>query len=97
MEDYNPCFDLSGVKAHATEVDLSDEADMPSFAFDESKSIDENLADFLAHLEGYDAEFAQHLAANLNDSTVRPFNRASFNQQVATMLDTLPNQPKPES
>lgn len=38
-----------------------------------------------------------HLAANLNDSTVRSFNRISFNHHVATMLDTLADQPERES
>lgn len=60
---------------------------MPTFKFDESKPIDDNIESYFTHLESYDQEFAGHLKANLTAAVGEDFDRATFNATVAELLD----------
>ncbi len=63
---------------------------MPTFAFDDAKSIDDNLAAFFTHLEQYDQEFADHLRTHLPVAVGNDFDRTVFNVTVAKLLDADP-------
>ena len=60
---------------------------MPTFAFDESKGIEENVEAFFAHLVGDHEDFAAHLKAELPTVVGDGFNRTVFNKGVVEMLD----------
>ena len=67
-----------------------------AFIFDSNKTFDENLTDFLTHLDGVDPECAKILRANLNvllgDGSQARANRAAFNEAVLKELDALVTQ-----
>lgn len=68
-------------------VKTDTEAIMPTFAFDESKGIEENLEAFFFYLSGDYEEFATHMKTELPTVVGDGFDRTVFNKGVVKMLD----------
>ena len=59
---------------------------MSTFAFDEAKTVAENMKLFFEHLATGNKEFAQHLESTL-PANLEDFNRSSFNAATVDFLD----------
>ncbi len=68
---------------------------MPELNFDESKSFDANLEDFITSMEGEDAELGAILREHISElkgatyEKARRDARTSFNDKVIKSLDQL--------
>lgn len=66
---------------------------MPELKFDDTKSFDENLELFLAHMEAEDSEMGAVLRSNIDtlkgvpDDSARRRARADFNSKIVSALD----------
>lgn len=66
---------------------------MPELQFDNAKSFDDNLEDFLTYMEAEDSEMGSILRSNVDalkdapDDSARRRARTSFNTNIVTSLD----------